>query len=172
MDAILLIAGLFFFWIWLHAHPVGAVVTFLAAIFTGAPAILGVDSLASYLGYSAAFALAPMTILWLYRDLKKGRDSRLAHFGSAVLDSLAPPKAQEPDVVWSTPMSASLNKRVAALEAQAPGAVLPVATVWRPYGMTPAEEADFEAGLAERRNANPRQRIIVFGWTEAGEKAS
>jgi hypothetical protein len=72
----------------------------------------------------------------------------------------------------ATPMSASLNKRVAALEAQAPGAVLPVATVWRPYGMTPAEEADFEAGLAERRKANPRQRIIVFGWTEAGEEAS
>jgi hypothetical protein len=101
MGAILLIAGLFFFWIWLHGHPIGAVVAFLLVIFTGAPAILGVDNLPMYLGYSAALALSPMAILWLYRDLKKGRDSRLAHFGAAVLDSLAPPKAREPDVAWS-----------------------------------------------------------------------
>ena len=101
MDAILLIAGLFVLWIWLHGHPVGAVVAFLIVIFTGAPAVVGLDSPSTYLGYSAAFALAPMTILWLYRDLKKGRDSRLAHFGTVVLDSLAPPKTQEPNVVWS-----------------------------------------------------------------------
>ena len=101
MNVILLIAGLFFFWIWLHGHPVGAVVAFLLALFTGAPAILGVDSLPLYLGYSAAFALAPITVLWLWRDLPKGRDSRLARFGNAMLDGLAPPKAQKPDVTWS-----------------------------------------------------------------------
>jgi hypothetical protein len=69
-------------------------------------------------------------------------------------------------------MSASLSKRVATLEAQVPGAVVPSAFVWRPYAMMPEEEATFEAGLAERRKANPRQQLVIVGWGEPDEEAA
>jgi hypothetical protein len=105
MDAVLLIAGLFVLWIWLHGHPIGALVAFLAVIFSGSPDIPSLETLPkpegalAYLAIAAAVALAPMAILWLYRDLKKGRRGRLAHLGDMWLTSLAQPpvpKAQKP----------------------------------------------------------------------------
>ena len=72
----------------------------------------------------------------------------------------------------ANPMSASLNKRIAALESKVPGAVQPLAFVWRDCWMTPAEEASFEADLAARRQANPRQRLVVIGWAETSEEVA
>jgi hypothetical protein len=61
-------------------------------------------------------------------------------------------------------MSASLTRRLEALEAKVPGAVLPQAFVWRPLGMAPSEEAAWEADLAARKAANPRQNFMIFSW--------
>ena len=111
MDAVLLIAGLFVLWIWLHGHPIGALVVFVALfVVLGADAhpdspFMTIHNEVITLGYLAAFALAPMTILSIYRDLKKGRGSRLAYFGDMALTSLtAPPvpQAQKPeDRCWT-----------------------------------------------------------------------
>jgi hypothetical protein len=89
MDAVLLIAGLFVLWLWLKGHPIGAFGVF--AVLIG----LGLGSSLAVIGYFAVFALAPMTIFWLYRDLKKGRGGLLAYFGDRVLTDLgAPPGPQ------------------------------------------------------------------------------
>ena len=92
MDAVLLIAGLFVLWLWLKGHPIGAFGVF--AVLIG----LGLGSSLAAIGYFAVFALAPMTILWLYRDLKKGRGGLLAYFGDRVLTDLGAspaPQAQK-----------------------------------------------------------------------------
>ncbi|WP_159013225.1 hypothetical protein [Acidisoma sp. S159] len=61
-------------------------------------------------------------------------------------------------------MSASLTRRLEALEAKVPGAVLPQVFVWRPLGMSPSEESAWEADLAARKAASPRQNFMIFSW--------
>ncbi len=116
MAVVLLIAGLLAFWIWLRGHYIGAAVAFLAALWMGPG-----DTLPTDLGYSAAFALAPMTILWFYRDLRKGGAGRLARLSAWWQENLnqpTPPKAQKPKVYQSPEarkLEARARRRVAGL---------------------------------------------------------
>ena len=116
MNVILLLLGLFFFYIWIYGHPLGAVMAFLAATFSGLPAMLGASTPIFYLACGVALALTPMVIRWVYRDIRKGRGGHLAHFGNWYLTELRTPKplkaskaskppegteAPEPEVVWT-----------------------------------------------------------------------
>jgi hypothetical protein len=65
-------------------------------------------------------------------------------------------------------MSQSLTRRLEALEAKVPGAVPPQAFLWRPLGMSPSEEGAWEADLAARQAANPRQTFVVISWMSEG----
>jgi hypothetical protein len=68
-------------------------------------------------------------------------------------------------------MSASLTRRLEALEAKVPGALLPRAFLWRPIGMSPSEKVAWEADLAARKAASPRQTFVVVSWMRDEESA-
>ena len=61
-------------------------------------------------------------------------------------------------------MSASLTRRLEALEAKAPGAIPSTFLTFEPYGASPAVLEAFHADIAARQAANPRLNVTICRW--------
>jgi hypothetical protein len=175
MDAVLLIAGLFVLWIWLHGHPIGALAVFVAM---ASPALLidppftmsRLAGLVAYLGVAAVVALAPRKIIGLYRDSKKEHSikSGITYktlWGVTITALVLSPVGQHAVHSMNTAISALINYH--ALRVMLAGFCAPPAIACVAVSIAAAWGAFKEAMKPRPRQALPTLGLTLPGLEEA-----